>query len=53
MGVGQVRALTTLPPGKEPPVAIGLKVGWASKPFWKRWQREDIPDFDSNRTPVV
>jgi hypothetical protein len=37
---GQLHALTALPPGKEPKVAIVLEVGWAPELVWKVWRRE-------------
>jgi hypothetical protein len=36
-------------PGKDPPVPIGYKVGWAPKPVWTLWSREK---YAGRRTPA-
>jgi len=33
----QIHAMAALLPGKEPPVHIGEKAGWAPEPVGKRW----------------
>jgi hypothetical protein len=46
---GQLHALATLPPGKEPPVLILYEVGWAPEPVWTIWRSENSwPYRDSN-----
>jgi hypothetical protein len=40
---GELHALATLTPGKEPLVRIGYEAGWAPEPFWTRWWREKFP----------
>jgi len=37
---GQIYDPTALTPGKETPVQIGRKAGWAPEPVWTRWRRE-------------
>lgn len=38
MEVGdQHQGLATLPPGKQPPLFIKCKAGWASEPVWMHW----------------
>jgi hypothetical protein len=38
---GQLHALATLLPEKDPPVPIGSKTGWASEPVWTLWCGEN------------
>jgi hypothetical protein len=46
---GQLHAPAALPPGKEPPLSIGQKAGWAPEPVWTTWRRENSwPYRDSN-----
>jgi len=39
--------------GKELPVAIGYKAGWAPDSVRTRWRVENIPAPARNRTPAV
>jgi hypothetical protein len=32
--IGQLHAPAALPPGKKPPVPVGLEAGWAPEPVW-------------------
>jgi hypothetical protein len=48
---GKLHALVALHPGKEPPVLIGEKAGWASEPVWSLWRR-DQSSTAGNRTPA-
>jgi hypothetical protein len=47
---GQLHAPAALPPGKGPPVAIGLEAGWAPEPFWTTWRGENLTPTGT-RTP--
>jgi hypothetical protein len=47
---GQLHALATLAPEKEPLVSIGQEDGWDPEPFWTRW-REKFSAPAGNRTP--
>jgi hypothetical protein len=38
---GQLHVPAPLPPGKEPPVPIGLEAGWAPEPVWTTRGREN------------
>jgi hypothetical protein len=44
---GQLHAPAALPPGKEPPVPIGLETGWAPEPVWTTWRENSWPYWDS------
>jgi hypothetical protein len=37
---GQLHALATMTPGKEPPVPIGYEAGSAPEPVWTLWGKE-------------
>jgi hypothetical protein len=37
---GELHAMAALPPGKEPPIPIGLEARWTIEPLWKLWERE-------------
>jgi hypothetical protein len=50
---GHLHAPVALPPGKEPPVRMEEKAGWAPESVWTRWRREEISVPAENRTPVV
>jgi hypothetical protein len=36
---GQLHALATLSPGKEPPVSIGEEVEWTPESVWTTWRK--------------
>jgi hypothetical protein len=51
---GQLHAPIALPPGKVPPVPIGLEAGWAPELIWTTWRSENFcPHQDSNSDPSV
>jgi hypothetical protein len=50
---GQLHALATLPPGKEPPVLLGQEAGWTLKPVWTCRRENSWPYRDSNSNPSV
>jgi hypothetical protein len=43
----------TLPPGKEPPVPIGYKAGWAPEPVWTQGLEEKSSAPVRDRIPIV
>jgi len=45
-------AAPVLPPGKEPPVHIGLKVGWVPEPIRARLQEKSGALFE-RKTEIV
>jgi len=51
--IGQLIAPATLLWGKEPPVPTGQETGWAPKPVWTQWQREESPVPARNSTPFI
>jgi hypothetical protein len=50
---GQLDVTAVLPPGKEPPVRIVKKAGWAPEPVWSAWSREKSLTPVGNRTQAV
>jgi hypothetical protein len=51
---GQLHAPAALPPGKDHPVPIWWKAGWAPEPIWtQQWRREKFPAHAGTRTPIV
>jgi hypothetical protein len=49
----QIHSPAVLPMGKEPPVHIGMQVGWTPEPVWTLWSREKILSPTGNRTSTV
>jgi hypothetical protein len=50
---GQLHALATLPPGKEPLVPIGWEAGWLPELVWTLQGREKSVAPSRNRTPAI
>jgi hypothetical protein len=51
---GQFHAPAALPPGKEPPVAIGWEVRRTPVPVWATWRNENsCPHLDSISDPLA